>query len=133
MARAALPVLFAMLLLAAGPVRAASIDGVWGFVGPDGRARCSGTVVLVFKDGKYARVLPKLGTLSGVRVHVMGTSSYTLFGDRLEVAPVMTWTAPEPGRSYLVRRGAEPELLREGEQPATLRLCPDLDASQLIE
>ncbi|WP_226893369.1 hypothetical protein [Nisaea sediminum] len=130
---AALPVLFTMLLLGAGLARAATIDGVWGFVGADGEARCSGTVVLVFRDGKYARVLPKLGTLSGEKVYVFGTSTYLISGDRLEVAPVYTWTAPEPGRSYLIRRGAEPALVREGEQPATLRPCPELDASQLIQ
>ena len=129
---AALPVLLSLLLTGGGPARAASIDGVWGYVGEGGEARCSGTAVLVFRDGKYARVLPKLGTLSGEKVYVFGTSTYRISGDRLEVAPVYTWTAPEPARSYLIKRGAEPALLREGEQPATLRPCPELDASQLI-
>jgi hypothetical protein len=129
---AALPVLVSLLLLGAGPARAASVDGVWGFVGDDGKARCSGTAVLVFRDGHYARVLPKLGTLAGEKVYVFGSSTYRISGDRLEVEPVYTWTAPEPARSYLIRRGAEPALVREGEQPATLRPCPELDASQLI-
>lgn len=132
MRRAALPVCLLALLLAAGSARADGVDGVWGFVGTDGQARCSGTVVLVFRDGVYARVLPKLGMLAGVKAYVMGSSSYELSGDRLEVAPVLTWTAPEPSRSYLVRRGKEAELVREGDPPARLRPCPGLDASQLI-
>ena len=133
MRRAALPGLaLLLLLLGAGGARADGIEGVWGFVGADGKVRCGGTAVLVFQGGTYARVLPKLGTLSGVKAHVMGSSAYTFSGDRLEVAPVLTWTAPEPGRSYLLRRGAAPELVREGDPPARLKPCPELDASRLI-
>lgn len=130
MRRAALPVL--LLLLAAIPARAADINGVWGITGPDGTPKCSGTAVLVFQDGIYARVLPKLGTLSGVRPFVMGSSSYRIDGDRIEVAPVHSLSAPEPGRSYLLRRGGAPELVREGEQSVRLKPCPELDPSQLI-
>ncbi|UUX49717.1 hypothetical protein NUH88_20250 [Nisaea acidiphila] len=132
MRRAALPLLALALLLGAGGARADGVEGVWGFVGTDGAARCGGTAVLVFHDGIYARVLPKLGTLSGVKAHVMGSSTYAFSGDRLEVAPVLTWTAPEPARSYLLRRGAAPELVREGDPPARLKPCPELDASRLI-
>lgn len=109
------------------------IEGVWGIAGPDGDPKCRGTAVMIFHQGTYARVLPKHGTLSGVRVLEMGRSTYRISGDRLEVDQVLTWSAPEPRRTYLIRRGGVPELIREGEKQVILKPCPLLDASRLLQ
>ncbi|MEO9899276.1 MULTISPECIES: hypothetical protein [Alphaproteobacteria] len=109
------------------------IEGVWGIAGPDGQPKCSGTAVLVFHGGIYVRALPKHGTLSGDRVLEMGRSSYRISGDRVEVEQVLTWSAPEPRRTYLIKRGGEPELIRQGEAQIVLKLCPLLDPKQLIQ
>ncbi|WP_193171030.1 RNA-binding protein [Nisaea nitritireducens] len=123
------------LFVTVGSVAAAEprIDGVWGIVGPDGQPKCSGTAVLVFHQGTYLRALPKHGTLSGERVLEMGRSTYRISGDRVEVDQVLTWSAPEPRRTYLIKRGGMPELVREGETQIILKLCPSLDPKQLIQ
>ncbi|WP_156901185.1 hypothetical protein [Nisaea denitrificans] len=112
---------------------ASQVEGVWGIAGPDGRAKCSGTAVMVFHQGIYVRALPKHGTLSGDRVLKMGRSTYRISGDRVEVDQVLTWSAPEPRRTYLIKRGGEPELIREGETQIILKRCPSLDPKQLIQ
>lgn len=121
--------------VAAGGVATAApkVDGVWGIVGPDGLPKCSGTAVLVFHQGIYVRALPKHGTLSGDRILEMGRSTYRISGDRVEVDQVLTWSAPEPRRTYLIKRGGAPELIREGETQIILKLCPSLDPRQLIQ
>lgn len=125
---------FSLALMAGAAYSAGpQVEGVWGIVGPDGTPKCSGTAVMVFHQGTYVRVLPKHGTLSGVRVLEMGRSTYRISGDRVEVDQVLTWSAPEPRRTYLIRRGAEPEMVREGETPVSLKPCPSLDPKQLIQ
>jgi len=122
-------------IVASGPAIATEpkVDGVWGIVGSDGLPKCSGTAVLVFHQGVYVRALPRHGTLSGDRVLEMGRSTYRISGDRVEVDQVLTWSAPEPRRSYLIKRGGAPELIREGEIQVILKLCPSLDPEQLIQ
>lgn len=123
------------LAVASRPAIAAEpkVDGVWGIVGSDGQPKCSGTAVLVFHQGIYVRALPRHGTLSGDRVLEMGRSTYRISGDRVEVDQVLTWSAPEPRRTYLIKRGGEPELIREGEIQIILKICPSLDPEQLIQ
>lgn len=134
-ARGAAYLLCLTLAVAAGATHSAApqVEGVWGIAGPDGQPKCSGTAVLVFHQGTYVRALPKHGTLSGDRVLEMGRSTYRISGDRVEVDQVLTWSAPEPRRSYLIKRGGEPELIREGETQIILKLCPSLDPKQLIQ
>lgn len=137
MARGLASSLLFLLALANAPASATAaepkVEGVWGIAGPDGQPKCSGTAVLVFHEGIYVRALPKYGTLSGDRVLEMGRSSYRLSGDRVEVEQVLTWSAPEPRRTYLIKRGGEPELIREGETQVILKRCPLLDPKQLIQ
>jgi hypothetical protein len=134
-ARGAAFLLGLTLAVAAGATHAAGpqVEGVWGIAGPDGQPKCSGTAVMVFHQGIYVRALPKHGTLSGDRVLEMGRSTYRVSGDRVEVDQVLTWSAPEPRRTYLIKRGGEPELIREGETQIILKLCPSLDPKQLIQ
>tara|TARA_E500000318_G_scaffold108402_1_gene119203 strand:+ start:607 stop:1020 length:414 start_codon:yes stop_codon:yes gene_type:complete len=133
--RASALLLVSALAVAVGSAIAAEskVEGVWGVAGPDGQPKCSGTAVLAFYQGVYVRALPKHGTLSGDRVLEMGRSTYRVSGDRVEVDQVLTWSAPEPRRSYLIRRGGEPELIREGETQIVLKFCPSLDPKQLIQ
>tara|TARA_E500000305_G_scaffold97258_2_gene87978 strand:- start:3709 stop:4140 length:432 start_codon:yes stop_codon:yes gene_type:complete len=109
------------------------VEGVWGIAGPDGQPKCSGTAVMAFHRGIYVRALPRHGTLSGVRVLEMGRAAYRISGDRLEVDQVLTWSAPEPRRTYLIKRGGAPELVREGETQVILKPCPFLDPKELIQ
>ncbi|WPZ36796.1 hypothetical protein T8K17_11695 [Thalassobaculum sp. OXR-137] len=111
-----------VLTIGASPAAAASLDGIWG-VDRDGAADC--TLVMVLRDGTYAKVLLDLGTTQGKRDSIAGTSTYTLTGDRIEIAPTLSFARPEP-RQVLHWDPVGDVLLRVEPAPRlTYRRCPD--------
>jgi hypothetical protein len=116
------PAAILALALAVTTVAAASLDGIWG-VTRDGAVDC--TLVMVLRDGAYAKALLDLGTTQGKRDSVAGTSTYTVTGDRVEIAPTLSFARPEPRQVFhwdavgdvLVRLEPAPRL--------TYGRCPD--------
>ena len=104
------------------PSAAASLDGIWG-VERDGAVDC--TLVMVLRDGAYAKVLLDLGTTQGKRDSIAGTSTYTVSGDRVEVAPTLSFARPEPRQVSQWDRVAEAMLRLEPAPRLTYRRCPD--------
>lgn len=109
--------------LVAMPAAAASVDGMWG-VAADGTPDCSG-LVLVLRAGTYTKVLLDLGTTRGKRDSIAGTSTYTVAGSRVEVAPSFSLARPEP-RQVFVWDTVSDVLVREEPAPRlTYARCPD--------
>ena len=108
--------------VAAAPVAAASVDGIWG-VDRDGAVDCA--LVMVLRDGAYAKALLDLGTTQGKRDSVAGTSSYTVSGDRVEIAPTLSFARPEPRQVFRWDRLGEVLLRLEPHPRLTYRRCPD--------
>lgn len=117
-------VLALLILLAAGPVAAASLDGIWGVARGDG-ADCTGVHVIVLRDGRYTKALLDLGTTQGPRDVVVGTARFSFDGVRLEVAPSLSLDRPEPRQVF--RWDPVSATLRREEPTPTLvyRRCPD--------
>lgn len=114
----------ALLLLAAAPVSAAPVDGIWG-VAERGVVACSGVKVLVLRDGRYTKAQLDLGTTEGPRDLVVGTAGYSFDGILVVVAPSLSLAEPEPRQVYrwdpvsdTLRREAPPPVLTYGR-------CPD--------
>ncbi|MEQ9334402.1 hypothetical protein [Thalassobaculum sp.] len=124
MRRAAAPIPLLLLLVAGGPAAAASLDGIWGVAQGDA-VNCSGTNVVVLRDGHYTKAQLDLGTTKGLRDVVIGTAAYSFDGVRLVVAPSLSLSRPEPRQVFdwdpvgqvLVRVEPAPRL--------TYRRCPD--------
>lgn len=127
----AVMVFIAMGSLASGPSRADVVAGTWGAVQEDGKPKCGGTTVLVFHEGRYFRVLPNVGSTGGNNQLILSRSSYILRGDRLIVAPALSFTNPEPRRRFLVQRIGEPALILQGKERVTFKPCPPIDPASL--
>ncbi|MCR9071658.1 MAG: hypothetical protein NXI18_08060 [Alphaproteobacteria bacterium] len=109
--------------LAAAPAAAASFDGIWG-VASGGIPDCSGFVV-VLRAGTYTKALLDLGTTQGKRDSIAGTSTYTVAGTRVEIAPTFSLSRPEP-RQVLVWDAVSDVLVRHEPAPRlTYARCPD--------
>lgn len=129
-------VLGVLILLAAtsgaiGQSRGDAVTGTWGAVQADGAPKCGGTTVLVFHEGRYFRVLPNVGSTGGNNQLILSRSTYDLNGDRLTVAPALSFTNPEPRRRFLVQRIGEPALILQGKERVTFRPCPPIDPASL--
>jgi hypothetical protein len=126
--RSALALAFVALVAAlAGAASAAdAVEGVWGPLGDDGQPRCSGTAVHVFRGGRYFRVLPNVGSTTGVHHYVMSHATYTLAGDEVSVAPALSYTNPEPRRAFVLSRGAVPVLMLREDLAARFGRCADI-------
>lgn len=101
----------------------ATVDGIWGVVREDG-PDCS-VLVMVLRDGTYTKAMLDVGTTKGLRDSIAGTSTYSLSGDRLEVARSFSLSRPEPKQVF--RWDPVADVLRR-ERPApqiTYRRCPD--------
>jgi len=125
-----------LILLAATPVatarsRADAVAGTWGAVQANGAPKCGGTTVLVFHEGRYFRVLPNVGSTGGNNQLILSRSTYELSGDRLTVAPALSFTNPEPRRRFLVQRIGERSLILQGKERVTFRPCPPIDPESL--
>lgn len=109
-------------VLLAFPARA-SVEGIWGVARGEG-ADCK-ALVMVLRDGVYRKAMLDLGTTKGLRDSVLGTAGYTLRGDRLEIAPSLSFTRPEPRQ--ILRWDPVSDTLRRSEPEPTLlfRRCPD--------
>jgi hypothetical protein len=114
-----------------GQARADVVAGTWGAAQADGEPKCGGTTVLVFHDGRYYRVLPNVGSTGGNNQLILSHSTYDLNGDRLTVAPALSFTNPEPRRRFLVQRIGEPALILQGKERVTFKPCPPIDPSRL--
>ena len=121
-AAATLALALAALVSVARPVAAASLDGIWG-VDRDGAVDC--TLVMVLRDGAYAKALLDLGTTLGKRDSVAGTSTYTVTGDRVEIAPTLSFARPEPRQVFQWDRVGEVLLRLEPHPRLTYGRCPD--------
>jgi len=121
-ARAAAAALL-LATLAAGAAEAGPLDGIWGVAKGDG-ADCKG-YVMVLRDGVYSKAVLDLGTTQGLRDTVVGTSTYTLSGGRLEIAPTLSLARPEPRQVF--QWDPVGRLLRRDEPTPNLmfRPCPD--------
>ena len=108
-----------------------AVTGTWGAVQADGAPKCEGTTVLVFHQGQYFRVLPNVGSTGGNNQLILNRSNYRLRGDRLVVAQGLSFTNPEPRRTYLVQRIGEPALILQGKERVTFKPCPPIDPAGL--
>ncbi len=124
-------ILIVGISLASGPSRADVVAGTWGAVQADGAPKCGGTTVLVFHDGRYFRVLPNVGSTGGNNQLILSRSTYALSGDRLTVAPALSFTNPEPRRRFLVQRIGEPALVLQGKERVTFKPCSPIDPASL--
>ena len=111
--------------------RADSVAGTWGAVQADGAPKCGGTTVLVFHEGRYFRVLPNVGSTGGNNQLILSHSTYEMRGDRLTVAPALSFTNPEPRRRFLVQRIGDRALILQGKERVTFKPCPPIDPSGL--
>ena len=103
---------------------AGSEEGVWGVVKSDGaNPKCSGTAVIVLKNGRYWRVLPNLGATTGAQDYVMSRSAYRVEAGRVVVAPAFSLTNPEPAQRFLIDP-IGPKLVREKSRTVWSR-CPE--------
>lgn len=113
------------------PVRpvAAAEDPVFGAWGPlrDGAPKCQGTAVMVFRDGKYFRVLPRVGTSVGTGVYVMSRSVYRFAGNQLVIEPSLSLSSQEPRQIFVLQRGETDILELTGRNKARYGRCPDID------
>lgn len=108
-----------------------AVTGTWGAVRADGAPKCHGTTVLVFHQGTYFRVLPNVGSTGGINQLILTRSTYRLRGDRLVVAQALSFSNPEPRRTYLVQRIGEPALILQGKERVTFKPCPPIDPTRL--
>lgn len=123
------------LLMPAVPALAATdaVTGTWGAVtsGGDGKPKCRGTALLVFHEGRYFKVLPDVGSTGGKNQLILAQSTYRLSGGRLLVAQALSFTQPEPRRTYLVSRIGERALILQGLEQVTFKPCPPIDPKAL--
>lgn len=120
-----------ILLGLTGPAAAASLDGIWGVVrgaAPDTPPDCT-VLVMILRGGAdagtYTKAMLDIGTTKGPRDSIAGTSTYTVTGDRVEVAPSFSLARPEPRQVFLRDRVGD-ALIREQPAPRlTFRRCPD--------
>jgi len=111
------------LVLLASPAGAASLDGIWG-VARGETPDCS-VLVMVLRDGTYTKAMLDIGTTRGKRDSIAGTSTYTVAGDRVEVAPSFSLARPEPRQVFLWDPVTD-SLIRQQPAPMlTYKRCPD--------
>ncbi len=108
-----------------------AVTGTWGVVQADGKPKCDGTTVLVFHRGRYFRVLPNVGSTGGNNQLILNHSTYELSGDRLIVAQALSFTNPEPKRTYLLQRIGGRSLILQGREQVTFKPCPPVDPAGL--
>jgi hypothetical protein len=126
-----------LLCIHAGTVKLAAqsrpdaVEGTWGAVQADGAPKCEGTTVLVFHQRQYFRVLPNVGSTGGNNQLILTRSTYRLRGDQLVIAPALSFTNPEPRRTFLVQRIGERSLILQGKERATFKVCPPIDPKGL--
>jgi hypothetical protein len=108
-----------------------AVTGTWGAVQADGGPKCEGTTVMVFHEGEYFRVLPNVGSTGGNNQLILTRSTYRLRGDRLVVAQALSFSNPEPRRTFLVQRIGERSLILQGRERVTFKPCPSIDPSSL--
>lgn len=124
-------VLGVVVMVPGQQARADVVAGTWGAVQRDGAPKCAGTTVLVFHEGKYFRVLPNVGSTGGNNQLILSRSTYELRGDRLTVAPALSFTNPEPRRRFLVQRIGDRALILQGKERVTFKPCPAIDPAGL--
>lgn len=117
------PAAILALALLARPVAAASPDGIWGL--DRGETVDCTTLVMVLRDGAYAKAMLDQGTTQGKRDSIAGTSTYTVTGDRVEIAPTLSFARPEPRQVFHWDRGGDVMLRLEPAPRITYRRCPD--------
>jgi hypothetical protein len=108
-----------------------AVEGTWGAVQADGAPKCAGTTVLVFHQGRYFRVLPNVGSTGGNNQLILSSSSYRLRGDQLVVAQALSFTYPEPRRTFVVQRIGGRALILQGKERVTFKPCPPIDPAGL--
>lgn len=108
-----------------------AVAGTWGAVQADGAPKCEGTTVMVFHQGTYFRVLPNVGSTGGINQLILNRSTYRLRGDRLVVAQGLSFTNPEPRRTFLVPRIGGRSLILQGKGRVTFKPCPPIDPKGL--
>lgn len=111
------------LTLVATPAASASLDGIWG-VSRSGALDCT-TLVMVLRDGTYAKAMLDVGTTQGKRDSVAGTSTYTVAGDRVEIAPTVSFARPEPRQIFRWDRVADALVRLEPAPRLAFGRCPD--------
>lgn len=118
-----------VLTLSATPTAAASLDGIWGLDRGD-TVDCT-TLVMVLRDGAYAKAMLDQGTTQGKRDGVAGTSTYTVSGDRVEIAPTLSFARPEPRQVFHWDSVADVLLRQEPAPRLIYRRCPDRSLNPL--
>lgn len=126
MRRGAVLAAFALAAVASPAVASvaqASIEGIWGVA--DGEAvNCKG-LVMVLRGGAYQKAMLDLGTTKGLRDSVLGTSRYTVTGERIEIAPSLSFSRPEPRQILLWDPVSDTLRRAEPPPPLLFRRCPD--------
>ncbi|WP_028793858.1 hypothetical protein [Thalassobaculum salexigens] len=118
-----LAAVLALALLPGTAAAAASLDGIWG-MDRGGTVDCA-TLVMVLRDGTYAKAMLDVGTTQGKRDSVAGTSTYAVAGDRVEIAPTLSFARPEPRQVFHWDPVADVLLRLEPAPRLTYRRCPD--------
>ncbi|MDF1792628.1 MAG: hypothetical protein P1U88_11995 [Thalassobaculaceae bacterium] len=111
------------LLLTGSPAAAASIDGIWGVA--QGETPDCTVLAMVLRDGTYTKAMLDIGTTQGKRDSLVGTSTYTLSGTRLEIAPSFSFARPEPRQMFLWDAAGDVLVRQEPDPRLTFRRCPD--------
>ncbi|MCR9177403.1 MAG: hypothetical protein NXI19_15525 [Alphaproteobacteria bacterium] len=117
--------ILAAWLLASGTARADGITGIWGVaVDPSAAPNCKAYVMVLREPDRYIKAILDLGTTVGLRDTLVGTSSWTLSGDRLVVEPSLSLARPEPEQVFLYDlTGAI--LFRKTPSRLIFQPCPD--------
>ena len=107
------------------------VDGTWGPVQAGGDAGCRGLAVLVLDQGRYYRVLPDVGSTGGVNQLILAHASYHRIGNRLVLAPALSFSDPQPRRIFLLQTIGGRVLIEQGRERTVFRPCPSLDPASL--
>lgn len=111
------------LALAGTPAAAASLDGIWG-VTRGGDTDCA-TLVMVLRDGAYTKAMLDIGTTQGKRDSIAGSSTYSISGTQVEVAPTLSFSRPEPRQVFLWDPVADVLVRQQPAPRLTYGRCPD--------
>ena len=117
--------MFGGWILASGTARADPITGIWGVAAdPSAAPNCKAYVMVLREPDRYIKAILDLGTTVGLRDTLVGTSSWTLSGDRLVVEPSLSLARPEPEQVFLYDVTTH-TLFRETPSRLIFRPCPD--------
>lgn len=118
-------------ILAGDPAWADNVEGTWGILKGE-RIVCEGSAVLVFRAGKYYRVLPNTGYSKGRYNATLSESTYEMRGDLIIVAPAFSLSNPEGKQTFIYDRRDGGRLRVEQKQDIVFARCPkDIEPQRL--